>query len=92
MAASREEHPLKVRRERQDLLVEGPLSGHWQALAGIQRLRLSEGSHLLHPGCQGQKCCLGIPQTRGSRGWWCPRGTNQGGVRRSSAAKNNPWL
>lgn len=89
MAASCEEHPLKVGRERQDLLVEGALSGHRQVLAGTQGLRLSEGSHLLHPGCQDQKCCLGIPQTRSTRGSWCPRGTNHGGVRESSAAQNN---
>lgn len=76
-----EQSPLKGRRERQDLLVEGSQSGHHQqALAGIQRLRLSEGNHPLPHGYRGQNCCLYIPQTHCTQGWWCPRSIKHGGV------------
>lgn len=74
-------HPLTGTRAHRDLLVEGALSGRrQQGPAGIQGPRLSEGNHLLPPGCRGQKCCLGIPQTLRTPGWWCPTRRNHGWV------------
>lgn len=61
------------------MLVEGTLGQ--RVLAGIQGPHLSEGNRHLPPGYQGQKCCLDIPQTQRTQGWWCPRSQNHFGVR-----------
>lgn len=77
-----DQSPPAAKREHRDLLVEGTLRGHHQqGLAGIQGPRRSEGNHLLPPGYQGRRCCLYIPQTHRTQGWWCPRSRNHGGVR-----------